>query len=163
MKWEQVFPGEAWCVEDLLSESEATSIVGSGKAEGIESQPVTRDTRDNQRVAAKIEMPSMTDVLCERVKNRIPQEVVFFVVNYDQQIRGLANAPDDRSQFNGRWTPSQNHPRVNVAHCTGEGYPTAYRDDDRELNEHEGSFLTVFRLSDRTSTKLVWSHAIIER
>jgi hypothetical protein len=146
--WNEFLPG-AWLVENMLTRKECERLVGLARERGIESMDFSGDTRHRQRATCRIEEPGISDLIWERVKHKIPQEIV---IGEQTDIPGLLNTPDSQQEFYGRWTPSGVHPRINIAYCSRKGHLAAHRDADSVLNEHERSFLTINGyLTDRPS------------
>lgn len=132
----------AWCVEDLLTKEECEKLIDLARSEGIEEMEFSGDTRHRQRVTTRMEIPEIAQLMWDRVKDQIPQELIISEDSYES-IRGLLNEPDNKNDFIGRWTPSKMCNRVNVAYCSGKGHLAAHRDADHVLNEHERTFLTI--------------------
>lgn len=141
-EWTELIPRSAWSVEGLLTKEECEDLVNCARSEGIEQMNFSGDTRHRQRVTVRMELPSISQAIWERVKDHIPQEITIGEDNHED-VRGLLCEPDNKNEFIGRWTPSGMCNRVNVAYCTGKGHLAAHRDADHVLNEHERSFLTI--------------------
>lgn len=142
-KWIEFVPGAAWCVEDLLTEDECQQLIELAQTHDIETMEFSGDTRHRQRVTVRMEIPEISQILWQRVKDHIPQEIIIGGSDQHTEPLGLLNGPDNQNEFIGRWTPSRMVPRINVAYCTGKGHLAAHRDADHVLNEHERSFLTI--------------------
>lgn len=108
------------------------------KEDGILDMEMEGDLRHRQRVTSRLHSPYFSQLLWDRVKDHIPQEILVTQENFVQQ-QGLFASPDNPHEFIGRWKPGGVVvPRVNVAHCVGKGHLAAHRDADQVLNEHEG-------------------------
>lgn len=141
-EWKELIPNAAWVVENLLTARECEGLIAQAQAEGIEQKQCSGDTRHRQRVTVRMEIPEISELIWERVKDRIPQEVVVTNENFDV-MRTLFNNPDRPRDYIGRWKPSRMISRVNVAYCSGRGHLAAHRDADHVLCENERSFLTI--------------------
>lgn len=89
-----------------------------------------------------MELPKVSKLLWDRVKDQIPAEIVIDEGNFSQ-LKGLLSTQDCPEDFIGRWTPSGVNTRINVAYCSGVGHLAAHRDADHVVKEHQRSFLTI--------------------
>ena len=137
ISWTEFQPG-AWAVDNLLTPEDCQCLLERAREEGIETKKMECDTRHRQRVTVRLSVPEISEILWERIRDQIPQELV---ITGDEEIDppGLL-APQDCI---GRWTPSRVHSNMNVAYCTGKGHLAAHRDGDSILSENERSFLTI--------------------
>lgn len=140
--WIEFVTGAAWCVPDLLSQKECSDMIELATLAGIQEKKMAGDTRHRQRVRLLLEAPEILSVIWDRVKDKVPQEIVIDVDNI-QQMQHLHESPDSPHDFIGRWTPSGMKGKVEIAYCSEKGHLAAHRDGVHVVNEHERSFLTI--------------------
>jgi len=140
-EWNEFLPG-AWCVQDLLSKDECNYVVEQATLQGIQTFEMKGDTRHRQRVRLLLEAPQLVEAIWERVKDKIPQEIIINNENF-QGMKYLLESPENPDDYIGSWTPCGLTDKINVAYCTGKGHLAAHRDAVRVVNEHERSLLTI--------------------
>eukprot|EP00980_Cylindrotheca_fusiformis_P028985 scaffold22688_cov172-Cylindrotheca_fusiformis.AAC.3 len=137
MKWNQLMKDSAWVVEDLLTKEECEYLLQRAVDDGIESKIAAGDIRHRNSTTVAFENADMSDVVFERIKRHIPQEVV---VDDDCENLGLLSS---KAQLYGRWKPFALNTRWRVACYPGEGHFGPHRDGARVVDEHHRSLITI--------------------
>ena len=76
MKWNELIKDEAWVVEELLLPSEAKYFMERAIELGILNKKSAGDTRHRDSLTVAFKDTKMAQVLFERIKTFLPQEVV---------------------------------------------------------------------------------------
>lgn len=136
-KWIELQKSAAWCVKDLLTAVECEQAIREATEAGIMDKRPQGDLRHRCRVEVSVENSSIPPILWERVKDKVPQEVV--VSKDDAANPAIVDAQD----CIGTWRPSSVTSSLRVHYCTGAGHLAAHRDGPHILSEHERSFVTI--------------------
>ena len=135
--WIELQENTAWCVEDLLTPEECEGAIKEAVDAGILNKRPQGDLRHRCRVEVDVPNSSLCRLLWDRVKDKIPQEIV--VTSDDENNPAIIDASD----CIGTWRPYGVSASLRVHYCTGTGHLAAHRDGVHVISEHERSFVTI--------------------
>eukprot|EP00568_Trieres_chinensis_P005294 CAMPEP_0183308522 /NCGR_PEP_ID=MMETSP0160_2-20130417/22308_1 /TAXON_ID=2839 ORGANISM="Odontella Sinensis, Strain Grunow 1884" /NCGR_SAMPLE_ID=MMETSP0160_2 /ASSEMBLY_ACC=CAM_ASM_000250 /LENGTH=190 /DNA_ID=CAMNT_0025472377 /DNA_START=38 /DNA_END=610 /DNA_ORIENTATION=+ len=119
-RWDEFLPG-AWCVEGLLTRDECDALIEQARGAGVESMKFSGDIRHRQRVTVRLDVSELTRVLWERIRERIPQEIIIDETTENSRFLSV-------QECMGRWVPSGLHTGKSVVFFHGmmhDGEPLA--------------------------------------
>jgi len=137
MKWEELIKATAWVVDDLLTPEECTYFLKAAEAAGIDEGKVEGDVRNRNSVTVSIENYSLAELVFERIKYYLPQEVW---VDKDCDNLGLRCS---KELLYGKWKPYALNSRWRIARYSDRGHFAPHRDGCRIVDEHHRSLITI--------------------
>lgn len=137
MKWNELIKDEAWVVEELLLPSEAKYFKERAIKLGILNKKSAGDVRHRDSLTIAFKDTKMADVLFERIKTYIPQEVV---VDENCDRLGLSYS---KNELIGTWKPYKLNDMWRIVCYDGKGHFGPHRDGCYKIDDHHRSLITI--------------------
>lgn len=137
MKWEVLIEDTAWVVDDLLTQDECSYFVKAAEDAGIGERKVEGDVRNRNSVTVSLKNQSLAEIVFERIKSSLPQEVW---VDKNCDNLGLRCS---KEVLYGKWTPYALNSRWRVARYSEQGHFAPHRDGCYIVDEHHRSLITL--------------------
>lgn len=137
MKWNEIIKDSAWVVHDLLTNEECEYMLKRAVDLGIESQIPSGDTRHRNLTTVAFDDANLADILFERIRAHIPQEVIVDAICSNMGIQS------SNGQLCGRLKPYSLNMRWRVACYPGKGHFGPHRDGSYIVDDHHRSLITI--------------------
>ena len=136
-QWNELIPGSAWVVGDLLTKEECKYLLQRASDLGIQEKIAAGDVRHRNSTTVAFDDVDLAETLYERIKDDIPQEVWV-----DEKCSNLG-LKTSKEQLYGRWTPYGLNFRWRIVCYPGQGHFGPHRDGCHTVDENHRSLITI--------------------